>query len=716
MKPLRTTLLLAVAALAIACLSSCASARFAKMVPDGQHYLAKNKVVITNSKEVKASDLSKYISQSPAKSTGIGFSVLKAEPVIFDSTQVETSISSINQRLEYLGFYNSMSEAKTVYEGKKANVIYTVTVGKQFPMKEIGYNVADSVMADIYSKNRTKSLVKQGDRLAESVLELESQRMASVFRDNGYYGFSKNYFFFFADTTTTPDSALLYVELRDYTRNESPSAARPHTRYDIGTVSVVPQGNLKVKSNFLKYLNRIEPNSPYSESRINNTYSRFTSNRLFSTVNIEMTPRDSSTVDCAILLSPSKIQSIGFDLQGSVNSTGLFGVNPSVSYSHKNLFGGGEYFTMAVGGNWQFMFNNPAFTNEFSLSTSLSLPRFLFAPSKWFSGPVLPRTNILLSYNHQKRPEYDRNIIASSYGYSFSPTSNISVEWTPIRANVVTVYDMDSTFFKSLSSSYLQYSYMTHVDIGGGISAYYTTNTATNPKESYFYVRMSGNVAGNLLNTLDPLMKQNAAGQSLLLNVPYAQYARGEISLVQTTFFGNAPNVSLAARIAGGLGYAYGNSNALPLEQRFYGGGANSLRGWHSRTVGPGMAPIDTAFTIANQTGDLKLEANLELRFPIYNIIKGAVFVDAGNIWELPHYAEDKETIENENAILTWKNMLKSTALSWGAGIRADLQMLVIRVDLGVKGYDPAAQAWRGPDRWFKPDGFTIHFGVGYPF
>lgn len=716
MKPFRTTLLLAVAALAIECLSSCASARFARMVPDGQHYLARNKVVITNSREVRSSDLSKYLSQSPAKSTGIGFSVLKAEPVIFDSTQVETSIKAINQRLEYLGFYDSKSEARTDYDGKKANVTYTVTVGKQFPMKEIDYNVADSVMADIYSKNRAKSLVRQGDRLAESALELESQRMASVFRDNGYYGFSKNYFFFFADTTTTPDSSLLYVELRDYTRNESPSAARPHTRYNIGNVSVIPQENLKVKGNFLKYLNRIEPNSPYSESRINNTYSRFTSNRLFSTVNIEMTPRDSSTVDCAILLSPSKIQSIGFDLQGSVNSTGLFGVNPSVSYSHKNLFGGGEYFTMAVGGNWQFMFNNPAYTNEFSLSTSLSLPRFLFAPARWFSGPVLPRTNILLSYNHQKRPEYDRSIIASSYGYSFSPTPGISVEWTPIRANVVTVYDMDSTFFKSLSSSYLQYSYMTHVDIGGGISAYYTTNTATNPKESYFYVRMSGNVAGNLLNTLDPLMKQNSAGQSLILGVPYAQYARGEVSLVRTTFFGNSPDVSLAARLAGGLGYAYGNSSALPLEQRFYGGGANSLRGWHSRTVGPGMAPVDTAFTIANQTGDLRIEANLELRFPIYNIIKGAVFVDTGNIWELPHYSDDKETIENADAILTWKNLLKSTAMSWGAGIRVDLQMLVLRVDLGVKGYDPAAQAWRGPDRWFKPDGYTIHFGVGYPF
>ena len=128
------------------------------------------------------------------------------------------------------------------------------------------------------------------------------------------------------------------------------------------------------------------------------------------------------------------------------------------------------------------------------------------------------------------------------------------------------------------------------------------------------------------------------------------------------------------------------------------------------------MSPIDTAFTIANQTGDLRLEANLELRFPIFNIVKGAVFVDAGNIWELPHYSHDKTEIYNEDAVLSWKNLLKSTALSWGAGVRVDLQMLVIRVDMGIKGYDPAVQAWRRPGQWFKRDGFTLHIGVGYPF
>lgn len=717
MKRFRNTFLLWAATFAIAGLTSCASSKFASMVPEGQHYLAKSKIVVNESKDVKKSDLKKYLAQTPVKSAGIGFSVLKAEPVIFDSSLVHTSEEAIIQRLEYLGYYYSKAEAVTTYDGKKAKVRYYVTPGKEFPMKEISYIMTDSVMNSIYNtKGHQKSLLKEGNKLAEAVLEQESQRLASIYRDNGYYGFSKNYFFFFADTTASPDSALLSVELRDYTRNESPSAARPHTQYNIGTVAIVPQGNLSVKSKFLQYLNQIQPNTPYSETVINNTYSRLTGNRVFSTVNIEMTPRDSSTVDCEILLSPSKLQSIGFDLQGSVNSTGLFGVNPSVSYTHKNLFGGGEYFTMAVGGNWQFMFNSPAFTNEFSLASSLSIPRFVGAPARWFKGPVLPRTNIALSFNHQKRPEYDRSIIASSYGYSFSPTPNISIEWTPLRANVVNVYDMDSTFFSSLSSSYLQYSYMTHVDIGGGINAYYTTNTSTNPRESYFYVRFSGNVAGNMLNMFDPLMKQNKEGQSLILNVPYAQYARGELSLVRTTFFNNSQDVSLAARISGGMGYAYGNSSALPLEQRFYAGGANSLRGWQSRTVGPGMAPLDSAFTIPNQTGDLRLEANLELRFPIFNIIKGALFVDAGNIWELPRYSYDKSEIYNKQSVLTWENLLKSSALSWGFGIRADLQMLVIRVDMGIKEYDPAAQAWRGPAQWFKRDGFTLHFGVGYPF
>ena len=722
MKLFRTTFLLLAAAAAIAGISSCASSRFASKVPDGQHYLAKNKIVIKNarnfkdSKEIKTSELNKYLTQTPAKSSGLSISNLKLEPVIFDSTLVYPSIDAIKHRLEYLGFYDCEAEAVTEYDDKKAKVTYYVTLGKEFPMKKISYVIPDSVMEAIHENGLSKSLIKEGNKLAESVLELESQRLASLYRDNGYYGFSKNYFFFFADTTATPDSALLSVELRDYTRNETPSAAKPHTQYNIGNVAIVPQGNLKVKGKFLQYLNQIQPSTPYSETLINNTYSRFTSNRLFSTVNIEMTPKDSSTVDCEILLSPSKLQSIGFDLQGSVNSTGLFGVNPSVSYSHKNLFGGGEYFTMAVGGNWQFMFNSPAFTNEFSLTSALSIPRFVGAPAKWFPGPVLPRTNIALSYNHQKRPEYDRSIIASSYGYSFNVTPNLTIEWTPLRANVVNVYDMDSTFFRNLSSSYLQYSYMTHVDIGGGINAYYTTNTATNPKESYFYLRFSGNVAGNMLNMFDPLLKQNSAGQSLILDVPYAQYARGELQLVRTTFFGESQDLSLAARIAGGLGYAYGNSSALPIEQRFYAGGANSLRGWQSRTVGPGMAPLDSAFTIANQTGDLRLEANLELRFPIYSIIKGAFFVDAGNIWELPHYSYDKKTVDNEDAVLTWNKLLKSSALSWGIGLRLDLSMLVLRLDMGIKEYDPAVQTWRGPGQWFRRDGFTLHFGVGYPF
>lgn len=686
---------------------SCVSYRTARKVPEGKYLLANNIVSITNSNKVHGSELSKYLTQSPTKMSELGFNALFVDPVIFDSTALASSEVAINSHLEFLGFYNSQVKTAVNTSRKKATVNYEVAIGKAYPIKSIDYIIRDSVIYKIYTNELEGSYLKVGDRLSESNLELESERAASILRNNGYYGFTKNYFFYYADTTSAQDGALLSVVLENYTRNEAPSAARQHTAYTIGSVAIEPQGNLRVKESFLKYLNQIESNSLYNESAINNSYQRFTSNRLFSSVNIEMTPRDSSYVDCKILLSPSKLQSIGFNLEGSVNSTGLFGVNPTVSYTNKNLFGGGEYLTLGIGGNYQFMIKDPKHTTEFSLSSTLSLPRFLLLPSRYFSGPVLPKTNLSLSFNSQKRPEYERSILSTSYGYSWNHSQNLRFQWYPFRINAVNVFDMDEAFFSSLSSSYLQYTYQSHLDIGGGVNMLYTTAPETNPKRSYFYARFQGDISGNILSMLDGGLSKNSSGKSLIFKVPYAQYARGELSLVQTSFFGREKKMSLAARLLGGVGYSYGNSEALPLEQRFYAGGANSLRGWHSRTVGPGNSQLDPSFKIANQTGDMHLEANLELRFPIFSVLNSALFADAGNVWNLSEGFDDT---------FSFKNLSKSLAFSWGLGLRLDVTMLLIRVDLGIKGYDPAQMAWRKPNEWFAPNGYTIHFGVGYPF
>ena len=210
---------------------------------------------------------------------------------------------------------------------------------------------------------------------------------------------------------------------------------------------------------------------------------------------------------------------------------------------------------------------------------------------------------------------------------------------------------------------------------------------------------------------LRPLLDKDDMGHSTIFGIPYSQYVRGEISAVQTFRFGQNNEEAIAIRLLAGAGYAYGNSTSLPFEQFFYAGGSNSMRGWMARSIGPGGAPLDTTFSIANQAGDMHLEANIEYRFPMIWKLQGAIFADAGNIYKLRRNDENDEA-----AIFDFNTFLKYSALNWGVGIRLDLGLLLARVDFGFKLYDPRIQHWYDPSYWFDKDCFAVHFGIGYPF
>ena len=208
-------------------------------------------------------------------------------------------------------------------------------------------------------------------------------------------------------------------------------------------------------------------------------------------------------------------------------------------------------------------------------------------------------------------------------------------------------------------------------------------------------------------------MEQNGNGQRMIWNTPYSQFVRGEVTLGRTWFLGRNSRQSIATRFLAGAGYAYGNSTALPFEKHFYAGGSNSLRGWQARTVGPGLSPMDTSFVIPNQTGDMKLEANIEYRFDMFWKVAGAVFVDAGNVWALK--ADSSE--EGQASLFRWQDFGKSIAANWGVGLRLDFGFLLLRLDMGIKIHDPARkQRWVSPGQWLKYDNYALHFGVGYPF
>ena len=711
---------------------SCSTTR---VLEDGQYRLAKNKITIENSKTFNPAVLEPYLKQKPNSyfifgwnpflnmynwSNGKGgawdrfVQKLGVAPVVYDPDMVDSSIENLKNHLSYLGYYNSDVSSSIAVTKKRVKVTYNVTLGKQYPISKITYTLPDNKeFAESFLKDTTNLSIKPGDYLSESSLQAETERSSQVLRNQGYYSFNKNYYFFEADTLTIPGSALLNLTVNEYTRNETPKDAQPIRKFYINDVKISYPNTLKFRDNILRELTTITPGDVYSANEINRTYSRLTALKVFSSVNIGMTPVDTDLVDCSISMAQSKLQGFKFNLESSVNSTGLFGVSPQVSYYHKNIFRGGEWLNLSFMGNFQFKFNDDVRSNEFGVSAGLSFPKFFPLPYRFFKGAV-PRTDVNLTYNYQSRPEYTRNIISVTYGYNGNIKRRFFYQAYPLQMNVVRLFDLDEKFYKSLvNDPFLLNAYQDHFDFGSGATLYYTTNPDNTPKVPHFYSRLQFDIAGNLLSAFKPLMEKNSNGQGMIWNTPFSQFVRGEITLSKTWFLGKKSKQSIATRLQAGAGYAYGNSTSLPFEKHFYAGGSNSLRGWQARTVGPGTSPRDTSFVIPNQTGDMKLEANIEYRFDLFWKLEGALFIDAGNVWTLK--ADDTE--EGQQSLFSWKDFGSSIAANWGAGIRLDFGFLLLRVDMGLKVHDPARQQrWVNPGEWFKGDNYALHFGVGYPF
>ena len=727
----RATGILSVILLAMTVVS-CSTTR---VLQEDQYRLADNNIQVTNDKKFNTASLTPYIKQKPNPSVMFGWNPFLSvynwsngkgkgwdrfvqrigqAPVIYDADLVESSIENIENHLEYQGYYGSSVEADIKVKKKKVSVSYDVTLGKRYPISSIEYVLPQrGEFRNAFLKDTSSLSLRVGDYLSEASLETESEQSGSAMRNEGFFDFSKNNFFFEADTLSVPDVAALKVTINEYTRNENPRDASPIRRFYIDKVDISYPENLNIREKVLRELTTIYPGQVYSEDVVNNTYSRLSSLKIFSTVNIGMTPKDTNLVDCSITLSQSKLQGVQVNLEASSNSSGLLGISPQLSYYHNNVFRGGEILNLSFMGNFQFKFNDSVRSNEFGVSGGLSFPKFFPLPYSLFTGAI-PRTDVNLSYNYQDRPEYTRYIISTSYGYSGNVSNKFFYQAYPLQMNIVRLFNLDPDFYNSLAADpFLKNAYQNHFDLGSGLMLSYTTDASSIPEKSFFYTRFQFDIAGNLLSCFNNLMKQDTNGSRMIWNTPYSQFVRGEITLGRTWVFGRNSGQSVATRLLAGAGYAYGNSTALPFEKHFYAGGSNSLRGWQARTVGPGLSVMDDSFVIPNQTGDMKLEANIEYRFNMFWKFAGAVFVDAGNIWTLRNKGEGN----SDQSMFRLDTFGESIAANWGLGLRLNFGFLLLRLDMGMKVHDPArVQKWVSPEQWIKRDGYALHFGVGYPF
>jgi len=590
------------------------------------------------------------------------------------------------------------------------------------------------------------SLLRNRPIFSESLLERESERISTHLRKFGYYNFTKNYISFVADTLQGNSEVSITVRFKDGTlapqqrfKMESihvypgwqPEKAIQSIDYESSMDSIDYKGikifyhnKLNLRPQVITRMNRLETGNYYDELLVNTTYNRFSSLRLFSGVTLQFDALNppSNVMDednenlktpdgmlqCQIRLIPSKIQGYKINLEASSNSSGLIGISPALSYFHKNIFKGGEWLTMSFSGNFQFKFNDPVKSTELGASANLSFPTFLFPlPHSWFND-YTPQTDVNTSYSFQQRPEFIRNILSVTFGYNWRNRERLHFRFAPIQLSIVRLYNVDSTFYKSLNDPFLINSYQDHFDLGSSFTLYYTTDNAPLPKNSYYYFRWTTELSGNSLGLFSGKMRKDLTGSHLLWGTAYSQYWKNEINTVYT--WKPVPEHSIAMRFYGGIGIAYGNSDALPFEKLFYAGGANSLRAWQARAIGPGSMPLDTTFTIPNQTGDVKIEANIEYRPKLFWKIEGALFVDAGNVWTL------RQDPGREAGAFRIKDFAKEIAVAAGVGIRLNLEFVLLRLDMGLVLRDPYLQKWTPMPQWFKPNTYAIQFGVGYPF
>lgn len=742
-----------------------------KHVPDGQ-YLLDNVSIKTDNSVKGEADLETYVRQLPNSSAPligkVGLKIYSlsgqdttkwinrmiqkagSAPVIYNPRLTKTSASQIELAMKNMGYLNAKVDTSETLKNKKASVTYNVKTGEPYTIRNYKATIEDTTIARIHEYYKPFSAIKEGELFNTNKLDAEQQEFNSFLRNIGYYSFSKDFVYFKADTTLNSHQVDLYLNV--YPTPDS----LPHPQYKINKVNVISgyrmsedagRGQLFANADTINYKgmsivkgrNTFLRNSTiyrniylrkgmyYSDRLLSWTYENFNSMGAVQQTNILLTPSDSTNMlDATVMLTPANPHRFKASLDGT-NSAGDIGVAPSLTYEHLNLFNGGEVWNLNLKGAYEFitgekssdMMNGSYY--EYGIETSLTFPQLLFPwlNRKWKDLPATS-TKVSLSLNKQNRSEYNRQFFTGAIEYAW---------WTKLgrlRHNFslmdITYISMPwaSDWFKeeylndSTSNQLLKASYEDQLVARTSYSVSYTIAERFSKLPKTTTVRGSVEVAGWLPRAVAETgaAKVNEDGYKEILGVMYSEYVKGTVDFSQTIPINQGHTI--AYHVGLGLAYPYGNSSVLPFERRFFAGGANSIRGWSTRSLGPGSYRREKGRKndFVNQTGDIKLEASIESRHKLGDMFELAAFVDAGNIWTIKDYPNQI------NGQFKFNRFYKEIAASYGLGLRLNLGFLLVRFDAGLRIYDPTEE--KISERWVihKPrmSRTAFHFGIGYPF
>lgn len=687
-----------------------------KDIPENAVLLHRVKVVTDgNYDDVSPQALKPYVLQREQ----VRWFGLVRKPIVIDTILARRSADNLRSALFNKGYLDAHVDVLTEPAGKhKQNVIYVLHPEQPYFLNQMDYDIQDTAISRFL---HPRLVPLEPQRFNVEMLDQERKHITQLLTNNGYYHFNKTDISFQADSTIGNHLVNMTMVLHPYRPTED--TVMPHHQYHIRNLRFL-SGNedrsIPLRASVLRNNTFITPGELYSASDLQNTYNHFGRLNAIRYTNINFTEvPDSNLLDCDIQLSTYKPSTISFQPEGT-NTAGDLGAAVTLSYQNRNLFHGSEMLSLELRGAFEAIRGLEGYSNqnfeEYSAQARLSFPRFI-APfiSRNFRRRINASSEVSLLYDLQNRPEFHRRVLSVAWRYKWQDANHHDrYQLDLVDLNYVFMPWISDTFRQDYlddttsRNAILRYNYEDLFIMKSGLG--YTYNNGQ------YAIRANIETAGNVLSLFSKLTnasKNSETGQYSLFNIAYAQYVKGDFDYTRYLVFDDEN--TLAFHFGVGIAYPYGNSSILPFEKRYFSGGANSVRGWSVRSLGPGKyARRDGNIDFINQTGDMKLDINLEYRAHLFWKLGGALFIDAGNIWTLRDYADQP------GGQFKVQNLLEDLAVSYGLGLRFNFDYFVLRLDLGMKAVNPAYEEDGGEHfPIIKPRlsrDYAFHFAVGMPF
>ena len=723
-----------------------------------ERLISKNKLEVKTKIGIDKEELASYIRQKPNHAILFGTwkfglqwqniwyrkqSEKKRPAVILDSSLVKRSESQMNIFMKNEGYYSAKvtSEIKPVYflgvkkwETKKVKINYIITPEKPLIIDSIGYNIRQASIIKAFNQIKSKSKITIGNILRIENLEEERTRITKHLNNNGFYKFAENFITFDIDSSRGNDKTIIITKIKQpksdslhfkYYLNKIyiNTSYDPYVSNDSSTdtivyndVKIISNGKSKFNPNPLYRSLFIHPKELYNQRKENLTFQQFANLQMFSFIKIEFKEIENENgikqLDVFVLLKPAKRMSVSGELMGIYREG--FGGNGQVSFNKKNAFGNSEILNFTFSGGFENL--KQVDENDFKIGSnigprlSLTFPRLFLLPRTTKSIPKnsFPKTTFSAYYNFQQRSQFARYLTNISLTYKWNEGKYKTHSFSLLDMNFAFI-TKDSKILSDLSRLSPSQKFKFEDAISSGVKYSFLYNNQNNDKiknPTYFIAKSSliglTALAAEALKLEERDINTNAI---TLAGIRYATFFKIQGDLRK--FFNFTHNQQIALRSFIGAGISLDKDGVIPFDQLYFVGGANSIRGWRQRTLGQGS--YNNADDNVDKLGEVKIEVNAEYRFPITTILKGALFMDAGNVWtEKP----DRDTEPYGYKNIDINRFYKEFAVSPGLGLRLDFDFFLFRVDLGV----PLKQAYNYSTWKLESNKTQINFGVGYPF